>query len=103
MAQEVITANTAHRPRKLTAADVLMIRHAAARGARRNDLAEQYDVAVQTIQQIVTGATWRLVGGPISQRFCSSCAHFKGDACAFGFPEATTEMWFANECDLYTA
>jgi hypothetical protein len=101
LAQEVITQVTAPRSQKLTAADVLAIRNAAARGVLQRELAIEFDVRRQTIQQIVTGKTWRLVGGPISTRYCSSCEHYSADCCAFGFPEAVEEPSFASECSLY--
>lgn len=101
LAQEVITEATAPRSQKLTAADVLAIRNAAARGVLQRELASQFGVSRQTIQQIATGQTWRLVDGPISKRFCASCEHFGTGYCAFGFPEAVEEPWFASECSLY--
>jgi len=101
LAQDVITQATAPKPQKLTEADVLAIRNAAARAVSHRELAKTYGVTRQTIQQIASGATWRLVGGPINRRFCSSCEHYGAGCCAFGFPEAVEEPWFASECSLY--
>lgn len=101
LAQEVITQVTAPRSQKLTADQVLAIRNAAARGVPQRELAIEFDVRRQTIQQIVTGKTWRLVDGPISTRYCSSCEHYGAGRCAFGFPEAAEEPSFASECSLY--
>ena len=97
----MITQITAPKPQKLTADQVLAIRNAAARGVPQRQLAVEFDVRRQTIQQIVTGKTWRLVGGPISTRYCSSCEHYGAGRCAFGFPEAVEEPSFASECSLY--
>jgi hypothetical protein len=103
LAQEVITQATAPIPQKLTADQVLEIRNAVARGMSQSRLAAQFSVRRQTINQIVTGRTWRLVGGPISTRHCFSCAHYEAGRCAFGFPEAIEEPSFAGECSLFEA
>lgn len=101
LAQDVITKPTAPKPQKLTADDVLAIRNAAARGVLQRELAIKFNVRRQTIQQIVAGKTWRLIDGPINKRYCSSCEHYGASGCAFGFPEAIDEPWFASECSLY--
>jgi hypothetical protein len=103
LAQEMLAPTAAPKPQKLSAEQVLTIRNAVARGMSQSRLAAQFSVRRQTINQIVTGRTWRLVGGPISTRHCSSCAHYEAGRCAFGFPEAIEEPSFAGECSLFEA
>lgn len=55
----------ANRHAKLTAEQVLEIRHRFDAGERGNSLAAEYGVLFNAISRIVTGATWKHLGGPI--------------------------------------
>lgn len=59
-------ASTNHR--KLTDADVVMIRRRRAAGARQSDLAHQFGVSDGTISMIVRGSRWKHLGGPIETK-----------------------------------
>ena len=54
-----------HPAAKLTEADVLAIRIAHAAGERQADLASRYGVRVMAISDVVRGARWSHVGGPL--------------------------------------
>lgn len=51
----------------LTETDVFAIRHQAEDGWTFQELADEYGVAIGTIQPIVYGRTWRHVGGPVRE------------------------------------
>ena len=51
--------------RKLSPEDVARIRHAVAAGEARGDVAREYGVTVQSVANIVTGASHRDVPGPL--------------------------------------
>jgi hypothetical protein len=108
LANELLECGPHRRSKKLTAEQVLAIRIAAAEGQRLTALGARYGISHQAVSQLVTGATWRQVGGPIRRAVrqlvpadgptCEGCADWC-DGCSFGFPEAGGA--FAAECSLY--
>lgn len=55
----------ARRARKMTDADVVLIRERRAAGARQKDLAEQFGITDGLVSMIVRGVRWPESGGPI--------------------------------------
>ena len=52
----------------LTEDDVLIMRRRRASGARCTDLARDFSIAASAVTAIVTGRTWKHVGGPLTNR-----------------------------------
>ena len=95
---------------KLTENDVTTILESPERDA---DLATRYGCSRQSIVNIRLGHTLAHVRPDIPRRrsiraplpadapLCTSCMHWSGTDCGFGFPEAVTEPTFALECPQY--
>lgn len=61
-------AGDANPAAKLTADQVVAIRHARAGGEPVRGIVQRYPVSLATIEQIVNGTSWKSVGGPITRR-----------------------------------
>jgi hypothetical protein len=94
----------------LTENDVITILESPERDA---DLATRYGCSRQSIVNIRLGRTLAHVRPDIPRRrsqraplpadapLCTSCMHWSGTDCGFGFPEAVTEPTFALECSQH--
>jgi len=78
------------------------------------ELALHYKCSTQTIRNIVLGNSFSHIHSNIPRQrpsysrsedikgpACPRCAYWHSDKCSFGFPEARTDLAFAQDCYLY--
>ena len=77
--------------------------------ATTKELAKRYNCSSQTIRNIVLGKSYKHVHTGIRRENeepgCHRCHYWDSDRskCSFGFPEAVTDLEFAQDCHLYEA
>jgi hypothetical protein len=102
---------TPYSPRGLTERDIVAILLSPEPDPT---LASLYNCSRQSISNIRLGRTFPTVRPDIPRRTsvrsshapgptCTTCSHWSGTSCTFGFPEAVTDPTFARDCDLFLA
>jgi len=100
---------TPYSPRGLTERDIVSILLST---EPDRTLASLYNCSRQSIVNIRLGRTFPTIRPDIPRRIsgraysapgptCTTCSHWSGTCCTFGFPEAATDHTFARDCDLF--